>query len=42
MDNDLPIVVFDMTARGNVKRVVQGEEIGTTVCRGTTSRGGNS
>jgi uridylate kinase len=31
MDNDLPIVVFDLTARGNVKRAVLGEEIGTTV-----------
>jgi uridylate kinase len=31
MDNDLPIIVFDMTRRGNVKRVVLGEEIGTTV-----------
>ncbi|MBK9518456.1 MAG: UMP kinase [Anaeromyxobacter sp.] len=33
MDNDLPIIVFDSTLRGNVKRVVQGEEIGTTVSR---------
>jgi uridylate kinase len=33
MDNDLPIIVFDSTQRGNVKRVVQGEEIGTTVSR---------
>ena len=31
MDNDLPIIVFDLGVRGNVKRVVQGEEIGTTV-----------
>jgi uridylate kinase len=31
MDNDLPIVVFDLTHRGNVRRVVAGEEIGTTV-----------
>ncbi len=31
MDNELPIVVFDLTQRGNVRRVVQGEEIGTTV-----------
>jgi uridylate kinase len=31
MDNELPIVVFDLTVRGNVKRVVLGEEIGTTV-----------
>lgn len=31
MDNDLPIVVFDLTVPGNVKRVVCGEEIGTIV-----------
>ncbi len=31
MDNKLPIVVFDITTPGNVKRVVMGEEIGTIV-----------
>jgi uridylate kinase len=31
MDNDLPIIVFDSTLRGNVRRVVLGEEIGTVV-----------
>jgi uridylate kinase len=31
MDNDLPIVVFDLTSRGNIRRVVSGEDIGTTV-----------
>jgi uridylate kinase len=31
MDNDLPIIVFDLNVRGNVKRVVLGETIGTTV-----------
>jgi len=31
MDNDLPIIVFDVTTYGNVKRVVFGEEIGTIV-----------
>jgi uridylate kinase len=31
MDNDLPIVVFDITTPGNVKRVVMGENIGTIV-----------
>jgi len=36
MDNDLPIVVFDSTARGNVRRVVMGEEIGTVVGRAST------
>jgi uridylate kinase len=33
MDNDLPIIVFDLTQRGNVRRVVCGEEIGTVVGR---------
>jgi uridylate kinase len=31
MDNELPIVVFDLTHRGNIRRVVSGEDIGTTV-----------
>ncbi|GAB4299027.1 MAG: UMP kinase [Desulfuromonadia bacterium] len=31
MDNSLPIIVFDITTKGNVKRVVMGEEIGTIV-----------
>jgi uridylate kinase len=31
MDNNLPIVVFDLTRRGNIKRVVLGEPIGTIV-----------
>ncbi len=31
MDNNLPIVVFDLTKEGNIKRVVLGERIGTVV-----------
>ncbi len=31
MDNSLPIIVFDVTTSGNVKKVVCGEEIGTIV-----------
>jgi uridylate kinase len=31
MDNKLPIIVFDVTCPGNVKRVVCGEQIGTIV-----------
>jgi uridylate kinase len=31
MDNDLPILVFDLTSNGNIKRVVCGEQIGTIV-----------
>ncbi len=30
-ENDLPIVVFDMNTRGNLTKIVRGEEIGTTV-----------
>ena len=33
MDNDLPIIVFDMNVPGNIRRVVMGEAIGTTVSR---------
>ena len=35
MDNDLPIVVFNLTKRGNIRKVILGEKIGTVV------RGGN-
>jgi len=31
MDNNLPIVVFDLTRRGNIQKVVMGEVIGTVV-----------
>jgi len=31
MDNKLPIVVFNLGAKGNIKRVVLGEKIGTIV-----------
>lgn len=31
MDNNLPIIVFDITTYGNIKKVVCGEEIGTIV-----------
>jgi len=31
MDNELPIVVFDMRAAGSIRRVVMGEPVGTTV-----------
>ncbi len=31
MDNGLPIIVFDMNVPGNIRRVVFGEQIGTTV-----------
>jgi uridylate kinase len=32
-DNEMPIIVFDMTARGNIHRVVCGEPVGTTIVR---------
>jgi uridylate kinase len=31
MDNKLPIIVFNLTIRGNIKRVLIGEELGTVV-----------
>ena len=31
MDNDLPILVFDINKKGNLLKVVQGEKIGTIV-----------
>lgn len=32
-ENNLPIYVFDMNRRGNLLKVVQGDSIGTEVCR---------
>jgi uridylate kinase len=40
MDNELPIVVFDSTQRGNIRRVVSGEDIGTTVGKTQTRAAG--
>lgn len=31
MDNNLPILVFDMTVHGNIARVLKGENVGTIV-----------
>ncbi|QKY71602.1 UMP kinase [Lentibacillus sp. CBA3610] len=31
MDNDIRLIVFSITEEGNIKRVVQGEPIGTTI-----------
>ncbi len=33
MDNKLPIVVFDLTRRGNIRRIVLGEPVGSVVSR---------
>ncbi|MGH7848572.1 MAG: UMP kinase [Candidatus Binatia bacterium] len=35
MDNRLPIIVFNIMEKGNIKRVVRGEEIGTLVSMGS-------
>jgi uridylate kinase len=31
MDNKLPIVVFDLAQRGNIRRIVMGEPVGSVV-----------
>ncbi len=33
MDNNLPIVVFDLLTEGNIARAVRGEKIGTLISR---------
>lgn len=33
MDNDLPIIVFDLMKHGNIRRVITGQTIGTTVTK---------
>jgi len=32
MDNDLPIIVFNITIKGNLKKLILGDTIGTKVC----------
>ena len=39
MDNDLPIVVFDLMREGNIARAVAGEKIGTLVSADPEGRG---
>lgn len=36
MDNNLPIVVFDITKQGNIKNAILGEKIGTIISRGVS------
>jgi uridylate kinase len=31
MDNQLPIIVFNVGVEGNLRRIVHGEEVGTLV-----------
>jgi uridylate kinase len=33
MDNDMPIIVFDVEAPGQIERIIRGEQVGTLVCR---------
>ncbi|MDP4126350.1 MAG: UMP kinase [Bacillota bacterium] len=33
MDNHIPVIVFDLTVKGNIRRVIMGESIGTYVGR---------
>ena len=34
MDNNLPLIVFNLKQRGNLKRIMQGESVGTLVTAG--------
>ena len=36
MDNNLPLIVFNLKERGNLKRLVQGDKIGTLVTVAST------
>ncbi|NKB82549.1 MAG: UMP kinase [Nitrospirales bacterium] len=36
MDNNLPLIVFNLSHPGNLRRVIQGEKIGTRVSQQTT------
>ncbi|CAN5141665.1 UMP kinase [soil metagenome] len=38
MDNNKPIIVFDMTQPGNIHRALTGEPVGTLVCSSATAR----
>jgi len=37
MDNKLPIVVFDLTRKGNIRRIIAGEPVGSIVSSDTAS-----
>jgi uridylate kinase len=41
MENDLPIVVFDLNVPDNVRRVAQGEEVGTLITSEAPTGGGS-
>ena len=33
MDNDLPIIVFNLTSSGNIRKIIEGEPVGTIVSK---------
>jgi uridylate kinase len=33
MDNDLPIIVFDLTSPGNIRKIIEGDPVGTIVSK---------
>jgi uridylate kinase len=41
MDNNLPIVVFNLRQKGNIKKVIEGKKVGTLVRGNDGSRGKN-
>ena len=34
MDNQLPIIVFNLSKQGNIKKAIMGEKVGTIVSGG--------
>lgn len=38
MDNEMPILVFDLFSKGNLKRAVEGEDVGTMVSNGESGK----
>lgn len=40
MEHALPIIVFDLTVEGNIRRVLMGEQVGTTVAAGGAAQRG--
>jgi uridylate kinase len=42
MDNAIPVIVFDMSVRGNIRRAIWGEPIGTYVGRQAAPVGARS
>jgi uridylate kinase len=38
MDNDLPIIIFNLTKKGNIKKVILGEKVGTLISGGSHGR----